>query len=527
MTRWTTRARTRHVGIAILQSLGLVLLVSCASVEVRTEGGVWVVDSMTRVGATQDPGSGTTARITAAGGEYESFQVVVGAGRSDITGVDLAVSELRGPDGTVIPASNVTRYREHYVSVSHRSPDRGGSNRPAPAGEFADALIPFVDPVSGEALDGPLRASGADVAAGRNQPYWIDVLVPRTTPAGLYTGTYEVSTDQSTTRGRIELSVLGFALPERPTLYSSFLNWSGREAVDRELLRHRLMPGSVSPSAARSSGITAELNAANVGIYSGADRDTCTMDAPPAAQSVAAAAAGLPEPDLLVYNYTADEIDDCDGLTDRIKAWARQLHRSGVQQLITMTPRRDLFSDGAGGAGVDIWVVLPQMYDRDPAAVAAALDSGMQVWSYNALAQDDYSPKWLIDFDPINFRIVPGFLNRALGLTGSLYWRVDGWTGEPWEDVHTYQGGYPGDGMLVYPGEDVGLPGGAAPSIRLKWLRDGVDDYEYAVRAAENGQSRRVEQIIGNVAKGWNDWTRDTAVLADARRELGALATTG
>lgn len=520
------RRRTLRTALVVTQCVVvvLVLVLGCAEVSVRTEPGVWTVDSLSRVAPYDAVGARTTAQISAAGGEYESFQVVVGAGRTDLTGVDLAVSSLLGPDGAVIPTSNVTRYREHYVEVSRSSPDRGGPNRPLPPGEYADALIPFVDPISGEELNGPLRAAGVDVPAGRNQPYWIDVLVPRTVPAGLYTGSYTVSTDQQTTSGRIELTVFGFVLPEQPTLYSSFLNWSGRESVDRELLENRLMPGSATAESARSYGADTGMNAGDLGFYSGADRDSCTMSAPPEAVDVSTAVAEWSTLDILLYNYTADEIAECANLTESIKSWARRLHASNVQQLITMMPRRDLFTDGSGGAGVDIWAVLPVMYDSDPAVVADAIDAGMQVWSYNALVQDDYSPKWLIDFTPINFRIMPGYLNRALGLTGSLYWRVDNWTDDPWRDVHTYMGGYPGDGMLVYPGEEVGLVGGATPSIRLKWLRDGVEDYEYAVSAAQGGQARRAAQIVENVARGWGDWTRDPSVLLQARRDLAVLA---
>ena len=68
-------------------------------------------------------------------------------------------------------------------------------------------------------------------------------------------------------------------------------------------------------------------------------------------------------------------------------------------------------------------------------------------------------------------------------MTGVLYWRVDSWTDDPWHDVDTsphpseaYH--FPGEGMLVYPAETVGIDG-VVPSMRLKWIRDGVEDYEY------------------------------------------------
>ena len=54
----------------------------------------------------------------------------------------------------------------------------------------------------------------------------------------------------------------------------------------------------------------------------------------------------------------------------------------------------------------------------------SALAKGDEVWSYNTEVQDPYSPKWEIDFAPINFRIQPGFINQSLHLTGLLYWSV-------------------------------------------------------------------------------------------------------
>ena len=77
----------------------------------------------------------------------------------------------------------------------------------------------------------------------------------------------------------------------------------------------------------------------------------------------------------------------------------------------------------------------------------------------------------------------PGSSVRACTCLVCWYWKVDRWNPDPWDDVNNTGAfapghNYPGEGMLVYPGPDAGLVG-AAPSMRLKWLRDGVDDYDY------------------------------------------------
>jgi hypothetical protein len=164
------------------------------------------------------------------------------------------------------------------------------------------------------------------------------------------------------------------------------------------------------------------------------------------------------------------------------------------------------------------------MYDRAPQQVEEVLRKGDEVWSYNALVQDGYSPKWAIDFAPINYRIQPGFMSQSLHLTGLLYWQVDRWTGDPWTNVQTYSTeGYefPGEGMLVYPGQHVGVTG-VVPSMRLKWLRDGVEDYEYMQILKRHGCVEFAMKAARNVAASWSRWTQDPALLEGERRQLGA-----
>lgn len=229
--------------------------------------------------------------------------------------------------------------------------------------------------------------------------------------------------------------------------------------------------------------------------------------------------------DLLRYNYTADEIDDCPNLYEPMKEWARNMHQAGVANLVTMAPAPELYDDGSGTgrSAVDIWALLPRAYDAARTRVSEMLEKGDVVWSYNAGVQDDDSPKWQIDFAPINFRIQPGFINQSLGLTGLLYWRVDLWTQDPWNNVQTYFDGQhwlPGEGMLIYPGEQVGIRG-VVPSMRLKWLREGVEDYEYIELLKRHSQGTWALEIARSVGADWKNWTRDPSALELARRQLG------
>ena len=125
--------------------------------------------------------------------------------------------------------------------------------------------------------------------------------------------------------------------------------------------------------------------------------------------------ASAQQPGLMLYNYSADEIGRCTNLYPTIKQWAKNMHQAGIKNLISMSPTPALYDDGTGSgqSAVDIWVLLPVMYNNSTPRVKEVLKKGDSVWSYNTLVQDAYSPKWLIDFDPVNFPSSPASLARV------------------------------------------------------------------------------------------------------------------
>ncbi len=492
---------------------------------------VWTMPSLARVGE-QSPAQGSSSvELWAARGESESFQIVVRPSTAPLRNVNVVVSDLVGANSARILSSAIALYREHYVTVSKASPDPWGSNRPLGAGRYADALIPFVDAETGRApASGTMRAVPFSVETGFNQPVWVDIEVPRTAESGRYEGTFLITSDQGTATGTIVLHVWNFSIPIKPALKSSFPfgnGDSGTLAQNKELLRNRLSPISVNVADERALLDSGGLTARSLGFWADANHAQCsTMSAPPSVAEIQARVA-LHQPDLFLYNYTADEIGTCTSLFPDVKAWARNLHAAGVPNLITMAPTSALLDDGSGTgrSAVDIWVGLPWLLDRQTPDVAVAIGKGDQVWSYNALSQDDYSPKWLMDYPPINFRLQPGLISQSLHLTGLLYWKVDRWTQDPWNDVNNTGvfapgNNYPGEGMLVYPGTQAGLVG-AAPSMRLKWMRDGVDDYDFVQLLRNAGRGAWAEQITRTVAPDWTNWTRDPSAIEAARRALG------
>ena len=523
----------------IIWILGTVFTVfACASVEILANNSsaqvqvpiVWASSSLKRIGQTDQPISTTDIQLYAARGEYESFQIGIKAPTGDLTNVNVLVSDLTNQNNQVIPKTNITLYREHYVYVSHSSPNyRGTTNIPLGPGWYADGLIPFVNPLTQASLEGAeLDAVPFNLKAGNNQPIWVDIFVPRDAKSGQYEGTFTVTSDRGVSTGKILLKVWDFELPLKPSLNSEFEFYEHQDQNDIvELLKHKVMPGAdYNPLYERELIDKWGLTSYRLPFWSGANINNCSMKPAPSVEEIREAAVKH-QSDLLLYARYADEIDKCSNLIEPVKQWARNFHQAGISTAIAMNPTPALYDDGSGTkrSAVDIWMVLPEMYNRATQQISEVLQKGNKVLFYNALVQDGYSPKWQIDFEPINYRIPHGFINQSLGLTGVLYWRVDLWTKNPWNDVETYSeknNYYPGEGMLVYPGEQVGILG-VVPSMRLKWIREGVEDYEYIEILKRLGFQNWALTLSQSVGLDWKNWTQDPKVLESSRQRLGEV----
>ncbi len=489
---------------------------------------VWVTDSLTRTGVSDSPGSTSWEQLAAAKGESASFQIIVQAPYGGLNNVNVTMSDLTSSNGGFIPSSAFKLFREQYALVQPGSVNWLGSNQPLGAGYYPDGLIPFTDPNTGASLQGngaAIQAVPFALGQYQNQPIWVDVVVPRDAAPGTYSGTYTVSSNQGNYTGYVTLTVWHFTLPETPYLKSSMVFWAQDSLpAEQEILRNRLNPASSDPS---NQGWLMGQGLQSVAIKydSGAHFGACTMTAPPSVAQIQATMA-LQDQSLYMYDYSADEVGYCTNLYPLIKQWGYNLHQAGIKNLVTMAPNPALYDDGSGTGrdAVDIWTMLPLSYDYNASQMATVLAKGDSLWSYNALVQDAYTPKWEIDFAPINFRVQPGFISQSLNLTGLLYWRVDYWASDPWNWVNNtgqFSGNnYPGEGQLVYPGADVGIAG-VAPSMRLKWLRDGSEDYDYIQMLKNAGYGSWVMGLVQTVGPDWTNWTRSNSLLESVRLQMG------
>jgi hypothetical protein len=487
----------------------------------------WVMPSTVRIPSWSAPGRRTAASIEALRGETESFQVAVRAVGGSLSGVSMTVSPLVGPGGSRIGGRSIALFREQYVRVPHHSP--GWSGRPIGWPSFPDALVPFVDPVTGRRPDPGARVPAYPfvVAAGHVQPVWVDVTVPRSAGAGRYTGTWTVTSRHGSRTGTVALQVRDATLPVTPTAGSRVgIRRTGDRlpAVEDLLLRYRVQPSPVDPAREPSLGPRG-LRSVDLGLSSGADALHCAMTGPPSVATVRAAVARH-HGSMDLYDYSADEVSDCPGLLGQLQDWARVLHAAGVDQMVTVVPRPELMDDGTGRPVVDIWVMTPwQLRLVDPAVRQQIEAAGGRVWSYQALVQGRRTPSWELDFPVTNYRVLGGFLNASQDVDGLLYWAVDRWQRDPWRDpTYTYPTSccYPGDGTLVYPGRPAGVVG-VVPTIRLAMIRDGMDDYDYVSMLRARGQAAQADALLAPAATSWWDWTSDGRVLADVRHRLADL----
>ena len=199
---------------------------------------------------------------------------------------------------------------------------------------------------------------------------------------------------------------------------------------------------------------------------------------------------------------------------------------------------------------VDVWI--PKFYDvwRDvdylhKNVIGQRVAAGEEVWAYTSLVLDfneykklnpradpakgNYPPVWQMDFPAINYRL-PLWLLHQYGITGLGYWDTVSWSKgtDIWNNAASFISEHPpgivfnGDGLLIYPGtqERTGK-NEPLPSLRLKWLRDAIEDYQYIDLLEKAGEKPFVSQQIHRFARHWGDWDNAPVLLMQVRQALG------
>src|SRR6202158_1228364 len=518
--------------------LFILMIVITASLSSSAAFPVWVSSSLARVGESDAPGTAPSISLSSARGETVDTQVIVQAPVGGLTNVNLSASALTGPRGASIPASSVTLYREYYITVTGTGSYGGGSNPPLGSGTYPEPLIPFNDPETGSPLcatTGTLKSCNATISAGQNQPYWIDISVPRgatNSPTGTYTGTISITADQGTTTVPITLTVWNFGLPTQPSELSEWTLFNPAvgttTTLAQALMRNKVMSRYDVGANAASDMANFGLNrSGREGSYFIGIQCNGSFSSLPSTNQINAAAANFPAALPLDF-YVADELNGCSGAYTTLKTMGTNAHAANPSVKTIMTtnaPDANLFNEGDGRSAIDHWVLLDAVQQWPSLPYTGAGD----LWSYASCNTGfGNTPAWMVDYPPINERIQAGFLNWTQRATGILYWRADGWTAGnaigSWNNVDTTGCGggmgRPGDGIFIYPPGPIASTE-SAPGIRLKAIRDGIQDYEYAQILTNLGQVSFLNPIVLPIATSWTNWTHSTTALEGVRQQLG------
>ncbi len=348
-------------------------------------------------------------------------------------------------------------------------------------------------------------------------------------PPGTYTGSISLTTAQGNATIPVTMTVWNFGLPMQPSELSLWTLWAPSAGnttttLGQALMRNKVM-GWYDAAANSSSDITnLGLNRSGLdGYYYIGIQCNGSYSSIPSTSQINAAAANFPA-GLGLDFYLADELNGCTGDYSAIKTMGANAHAAN-RSVKTMMTINAVDSNLFGA--IDHWVLLDSVQQWP----ALPFTGGGDLWSYTSCnAGFGNTPEWMVDYPPINERIQAGFLNWTQGAAGILYYRSDGWTAGnaigSWSNVDTTACGgglgRPGDGIFLYPPGPIASTE-SAPGIRLKAIRDGIQDYEYAQILKNLGQVPFVNSALQPIATSWTNWTHDPNSLENARLQLGQL----
>jgi hypothetical protein len=222
----------------------------------------------------------------------------------------------------------------------------------------------------------------------------------------------------------------------------------------------------------------------------------------------------------LAYIYLEDEPNNAEQY-ETVRQQGELIRESGIKRLCTEQTVSSNPKWGNLYGAVDIWCPLWCLYDEPTARERQKL--GEEIWTYTALCQGNgKAPFWQIDFAPVQFR-APFWVSWHYRVKGFLYWSSIFWTEgqDPWTTPH-FRDQFWGEGILLYPGKDAGLSG-PAPSIRLKLIREALEDFEYMTLASQQGHQAQVDEIVDSLAQSFHDWSANPDAYLAARAKIAAL----
>lgn len=454
---------------------------------------------------------GGTPEVALARREREGVQIVLRS-RRKLADVRVQVGNLTDPaTGAILPAQQIAVLPVGHVKTS---------TPPYPADPATWRPDPLLGFLKSFELD-------SDVW----QAVWLDVSATAATPPGDYRGTVTVTADGAPElRIPLTVKVWSFALPEamtQPQLFNyctdgdhgiytqdkaaaqQFYRYKEgkvafealspearrlREleiATENLLLEHQITPSSLYITTRRQRIEDIERWHANHGSF----YNITYVPPRPVAK-------GAPYPEwsrkLVLDNLAASVpelrraglLDRCfiysfDEITDE-KFFSAQQILSEIKRLypdipiVTTAYDRDFGRTNGLDRVIDVWCPQIERFVEQLDTVRQVQQSGKKVWFYSCLWDPGMD---MLTEKPLTApRLLVGFAQAKYGSDGFLYYSVI--SGQSRQQLidggpltgHNGQGyvNYTGDGLLVYA-----TTHGPQPALRLKAVRDGLEDMEY------------------------------------------------
>ncbi len=195
-----------------------------------------------------------------------------------------------------------------------------------------------------------------------------------------------------------------------------------------------------------------------------------------------------------------------------------------VRRHLPGLPLLDATEDPTMAGSVDIWCPQAHQYQMHRETFAAARAAGDRVWFYTCCFPGGPWLNRLLDEELLRPCLF-GWAAALFDLEGFLHWGFNHYKSfqDPFAQSVVDHGGHnelpAGDTHIVYPGR-----GEPWSSVRLEAQREGCEDFEL-LRLLGRRDPRRQRAIVGQVIRGFDDYTKQPAVLRQARRALlAALA---
>lgn len=185
--------------------------------KVKEDYKVWTTYSTAKV--VQDPSLNNNHEMMQAGitvkmakNEMEMGQFFVTTGEQKITRFDLVPLDLKNAQGDIFPVENMEVYVEKCVRVKNKS--RGNTLAEYPVGYIPDALVP---------MELYKKAGDNSIAPNCNQGFLVDFTTYSDTPAGEYTGNFQLVLNKKVINIPVSVTVADYSLPERSNSTSCVL----------------------------------------------------------------------------------------------------------------------------------------------------------------------------------------------------------------------------------------------------------------------------------------------------------------